>query len=73
MDDGHLGNMLIRTPWDISSAGNIIGLKVDVLGVLNIVLVLVLGGAWEAMCPARLFWDILWVYGVGIFETSPKS
>jgi len=37
VDGGHLGNMLTRTPWDTFSVGNIIVLKVDVLGVLNIV------------------------------------
>ena len=38
VDGGHLGNMLIRIPWDtFYSVGNIIFKNVDALGVLNIV------------------------------------
>ena len=46
---------------------------------LNIALVLVLGGAWEPMSPSSLFWAILWVYGVGMYvfdltkTVKPKS
>jgi len=73
VDGGHLGNMLIRTPWDIFLAGNIFFLNIDVLAVLNIVVEFrFMGVAWEPISPARLFRAILWLYEIDVLETSPK-